>query len=335
MRRCPSAWRWWGRPGPRPGEVVGVVVARNEALRLGAALREVRRLGIGPVIVIDNLSTDETRAVAAGFDRVHLVEAPESYAGSGFGIAWINAVLDRWARGHWALMFDADEVLVFPGSDRPAALPRLCGHLDSLGSECLRVVMLDLFPQAPLARVAYRPEQSLPEAAAWFEPPRLRREAAPHFPFEAEYGGVRERLFFPEADPSRLLRRAYQRAYNLGWRLPWLRRSARFQALAPKRSPNMTKVPLVRWREGWDSSRRIRSRLWRWRRSSPAGCCCTSNSSRTSTPGCWMRWRGTRISTARRSTGATWRRCGGTRNSACTGRAACTTNRRTSSSASG
>ncbi|MDN3565068.1 glycosyltransferase family 2 protein [Paeniroseomonas aquatica] len=237
-------------PAPRPGEVVGVVVARNEALRLGAALREVRRLGIGPVIVIDNLSTDETRAVAAGFDRVHLVEAPESYAGSGFGIAWINAVLDRWARGHWALMFDADEVLVFPGSDRPAALPRLCGHLDSLGSECLRVVMLDLFPQAPLARVAYRPEQSLPEAAAWFEPPRLRREAAPHFPFEAEYGGVRERLFFPEADPSRLLRRAYQRAYNLGWRLPWLRRSARFQALAPKRSPNMTKVPLVRWREG-------------------------------------------------------------------------------------
>lgn len=237
-------------PAPGAGEVVGVVVARNEALRLGAALREVRRLGIGPVIVIDNLSTDATRAVAAEFDRVHVVEAPESFAGSNFGIDWINAVLDRWARDHWTLMFDADEVLVFPGSDQPGALPRLCRHLDGLGSECLRVVMLDLFPKAPLSRVDYRPDQALPEVAPWFEPPRLRREASPNFPYEAEYGGVRERLFFPEADPSRPLRRVHQRLYNLGWRLPWLRRSARFQALAPKRSPNMTKVPLVRWREG-------------------------------------------------------------------------------------
>ncbi|RYJ01836.1 MAG: hypothetical protein EON47_09470, partial [Acetobacteraceae bacterium] len=73
-------------PQPAPGEVVGVIVARNEALRLGAALGEARRIGIGPIILIDNLSTDETRAIAAGFDRVHVVEAPESYAGSVFGI---------------------------------------------------------------------------------------------------------------------------------------------------------------------------------------------------------------------------------------------------------
>jgi hypothetical protein len=226
-------------PQPAPGEVVGVIVARNEALRLGAALAEARRIGIGPIILIDNLSTDETRAVAAGFDRVHVIEAPESYAGSVFGIHWINAVLDRWARGHWALMFDADEILVYPGAEADGSLPALCAHLEQLGSECLRVVMLDLFPRQPLA-----------EAGGWFEPPRLRQEAAADFPYVAEYGGVRERLFFPEADPSRPLRLVQQKLYNLGWRLPALRNAAWYRALAPKRSPNMTKVPLVRWREG-------------------------------------------------------------------------------------
>jgi hypothetical protein len=33
-------------------------------------------------------------------------------------------------------------------------------------------------------------------------------------------------------------------------RLPWLARSGRFTALAPPRSPTLTKLPLLRWREG-------------------------------------------------------------------------------------
>ena len=94
-------------------------------------------------------------------------------------------------------MFDADEILVFPGAEADGALPALCADLDTLGAEALRVVMLDLFPRLPLAEAGYRPDQPLIEAAGWFEPPRLRQEAVPDFPYVAEYGGVRERLFFP------------------------------------------------------------------------------------------------------------------------------------------
>ena len=49
---------------------------------------------------------------------------PAATAASEFGIAWANALLDRYARGHWVLVVDADELLVFPGSDRPGALAR-------------------------------------------------------------------------------------------------------------------------------------------------------------------------------------------------------------------
>ena len=237
-------------PKVSEGEILGVVVARNEALRLGASMRHARHLGIGPIIVIDNLSDDATRAVAAGFERAHVVEAPGSYAGSRFGVDWLNAVLDRFGQHRWTLVFDADEQLVFPGSEAPQALPRLCAHLAMQGSECLRTIMLDLFPREPLHATRYHPDQALVEAAPWFEPPWLRQEAVAHFPYVSEYGGVRERLFFPEIDPRRPLQRLRQKLYNLGWRLPLLRRSPRYAKLAPRRSPNMTKVPLVRWRDG-------------------------------------------------------------------------------------
>ena len=87
-------------------------------------------------------------------------------------------------------------------------------------------------------------------AAPWFESPALRREPAEQFPYRFEYGGLRERLFFPEADPRRRVRQIHQRLYNLGWRLPPLRDTAWYRGLAPRRSPNLTKVPLLRWREG-------------------------------------------------------------------------------------
>ncbi len=235
-------------PDPRKGEVLAVMVVRNEALRLPAALAHARRLGIHRVVVIDNGSSDGT-AVTARAAGANLIHAPGSYAGSGFGIAWTNAVLDRWGRGHWSLVVDADELLAFPGSDR-TGLPELCAHLDAIGSEALPALMLDCFPAGPLSRCNYHPGEDLSAAAPFFEVPRLREECVPEFPYRLAYGGLRERLFFPEADPGRPGRWLSQRLYNLAYRVPPLRRQAWFRRLAPTRSPTLTKVPLLRWREG-------------------------------------------------------------------------------------
>ena len=237
-------------PALAKGDIVALMVTRNEAMRLPSALRHLRSLGVDRVLLVDNRSTDGTREIAARDERVHLVDAPGSYAASNFGVGWTNALLDRYARGHWTLVVDADELLVFPGSDRPGALRALCRHLDSIGSEALPTLLLDCFPKEPLRDLRFRSGDDLLDAARWFEPPSPRRERSEHFPYFQEFGGLRERLFFPEADPKRPARLAHQKLYNLFWRLPALRASERFRALAPKRSPNLTKVPLVKWREG-------------------------------------------------------------------------------------
>lgn len=240
-------------PAVAQGDIVALMVTRNEALRLPSALAHLRSLGVDRVLLVDNRSTDATREIAARDETVDLIDAPGSYAGSNFGVDWTNAILDRFARGHWVLVVDADELLVFPGSDRPGGgggLRALCRHLDAIGSEALPALLLDCFPKEPLRDLRFRSGGDLAAVAPWFEPPAPRRERSEHFPYFQEFGGLRERLFFPEADPKRPARMVHQKLYNLLWRLPALRASERFRALAPKRSPNTTKVPLLRWREG-------------------------------------------------------------------------------------
>lgn len=233
-------------------DIVALMVTRNEALRLPSALRHLWRLGVDRLLLVDNRSTDGTREIAVRDRRVHLVDAPGSYAGSNFGVDWTNAILDRYARGHWVLVVDADELLVFPGVTGMGGvgLRALCRHLDSIGSEALPTILLDCFPQEPLRDLRFRSGDELTEAAPWFEPPSPRQERSEHFPHFQQFGGLRERLFFPEADPGRPTRMIHQKLYNLFWRLPPLRASGWYQALAPKRSPNLTKVPLFRWKEG-------------------------------------------------------------------------------------
>jgi hypothetical protein len=233
------------------GDILALMVVRDEALRLPCALRHLWKLGVDRVLLVDNRSTDGTREIAAGDERVHLVDAPGSYSASEFGIAWANALLDRYAKGHWVLVVDADELLVFPGSERPGALRALCRHLDAIGSEALLTFLLDCFPAEPLRDLRFRSGDDLTAAAPWFEPPALRREPSEHFPYVQEFGGLRERVFFPEADPHRPGRLVHQKLWNLFWRMPALRASERVaRAFAPKRSSNLTNAPLVRWREG-------------------------------------------------------------------------------------
>src|SRR5580658_3216516 len=95
-----------------------IVPARNEEACLGACLQSlVQQSGVEfEIIVVDDHSTDRTRAVAVSFagQRVQLIEAgplPEGWTGKN------NAVTagSKAARGEWLLFTDADTVHL-PGS---------------------------------------------------------------------------------------------------------------------------------------------------------------------------------------------------------------------------
>ena len=216
MSPHPSLQRLDHRPVPQGGaEIRAFLVVRNEALRLPDNLRHHRALGVSRFFVVDNGSSDGTVEFLLAQPDVHLFSTSGSFASSGFGMDWINGLLDAHGDGHWTLTVDADELLAYPGFES-VALPRVCAHLDHLDAQGLFCMLLDMYADGPLRDIGYRAGDSLLAACPWFDPAPYRTVQAAAFPHVQLYGGVRERVF----------------------------------GFSGAVTPTLSKVPLVRWRAG-------------------------------------------------------------------------------------
>ena len=207
------------RPIPAaPGEIRAFLPVRNEALRLPDNLKHHRGLGVSRFFVADNGSTDGTVEFLLAQPDVHVFSAHESFAASGFGMAWMNQLLDEHGDGHWTLTVDADELLVYPGIEN-VPLTRVCAHLDHLGAQGMFCMLLDMYADAPLEDVGYRAGDSLLAACPLFDPGPYRTVQVDDFPHIQIYGGVRERVFHFSGSPA-------------------------------PHPPTISKVPLVKWKRG-------------------------------------------------------------------------------------
>ncbi|MBL8771754.1 MAG: glycosyltransferase family 2 protein [Phenylobacterium sp.] len=205
-----------GRSVPdRPGEIRACLVVRNEMLRLQSVLDHHRALGVDRFLVIDDGSTDGTRAFVAAQPDAHLLTGEGRFAARRLG--WVNAVLDAYCDGHWTLTVDADEQFVFPAFDR-VGLRQLCRFLDGQGAEGLLALMLDMFGGGDVREAVHTPGDPLVETCPWFDPGPYHAVRAGPFPHVQFHGGPRARLFD-------------------------------FTAYQP-RPPVLSKVPLVKWRRG-------------------------------------------------------------------------------------
>ncbi len=213
MRRLDS------RPIPStPGEIRAFLPVRNEALRLPDNLNHHRGLGVSRFFVADNGSVDGTLEFLLAQPDVHLFRADQSFAASGFGMAWMNQLLDEYGCGHWTLTVDADELLIYPGIET-VPLTRVCTHLDHLGAQGMFCMLLDMYADRPLNDVGYRAGDSLLAACPWFDPAPYRTVQVHAFPHIQIYGGVRERIFHFSGSPA-------------------------------PHPPTISKVPLVKWTRG-------------------------------------------------------------------------------------
>jgi predicted Zn-dependent protease len=163
--------------------VLVVSMLRNELPRLPAFLEHHRKLGVSGFILIDNGSQDGSLDYLAAQPDTVLYSTVDSYAQSQFGIRWLNQVIDMHGHG-WVLHADADERLVFPGSEhRPVG--DLTRQLSARGEQIVPGVMIDMFPRRIAGDDAAKHE--------WFDPLRIRPSVM--CPFIEAAGGVRRRLF--------------------------------------------------------------------------------------------------------------------------------------------
>lgn len=202
------------RTGTLDGQgVLAFVVVRNEAVRLPYFLKYHKDLGVSHFLVVDNASTDATPAILADDADVSFWSTQAPYRAARFGVDWLTWLLMRYGRGRWCLTLDADELLVYAGSDGHG-LNDLTAWLDQAGRRAFGALMLDLFPEGALDIGEYHPGQDPLSVLPLFDPGPYR--SVRQHPLENLWvqGGVRERVFFADQ---------------------------------PHRSPTLNKLPLIKW----------------------------------------------------------------------------------------
>ncbi|MGR3640964.1 glycosyltransferase family 2 protein [Alterinioella nitratireducens] len=201
----------------RPSDVLCFVTLRNERIRLPYFLTYYRDRGVSHFIIVDNDSTDGTREYLAAQGDCSVWMSQGSYKRSRFGMDWLNALMRQYAHGHWCVVVDPDEFLIYPFCDtRP--IPALTDWLDSSSIKSFGAMLLDMYPKGPITAQPYNEGQNPFDIACWFDSGNYMIERNWNYGNLWIQGGPRARLFFDQN---------------------------------PERAPALNKIPLVKWNKGY------------------------------------------------------------------------------------
>lgn len=197
----------------QPGMILSFVTLRNEAMRLPFYLDHYRKLGVGHFFVVDNDSDDGSADYLAQQPDVSIWHTAASYRESRFGVDWLNWLMMRHAHGHWVVVADVDETLVYPDwPTRP--LRELTRWLDTQGQPMMGAMMLDMYPKGSPDVRSYEPGEDPATVLNWFDAHGYWVQRQPKLDNLWLQGGPRARYFFAED---------------------------------PRRAPTLNKIPLVKW----------------------------------------------------------------------------------------
>ncbi len=197
----------------RADDILVFSTLRNERIRLPYFLKYYRDLGVSHFLIVDNGSDDGGREYLAEQQDVSVWTTDASYKKSHFGVDWLNWLQRKYGHGHWTLVVDPDEFLVYPFCDtRP--LRALTDWLDASGIRSFGAMLLDMYPKGPLDAQPYREGQNPFDIACWFDSGNYMIKKNHYYGNLWIQGGPRTRAFFRDD---------------------------------PKRAPALNKIPLVKW----------------------------------------------------------------------------------------
>ena len=151
-----------GRADPRGHSVWAVTMVKDEADIIGTTLRHLLAQGVDGILVADNGSTDETRAVIEELSATAPVFLAHDDEPAYF--QWEKMTqLSHWARragARWVVPFDADELWFAEGDT-------VAGFLRRSTATVVRALMFNVVPQGTSVRVG--------DATGWV----MGREPAP------------------------------------------------------------------------------------------------------------------------------------------------------------
>ena len=200
----------------KPSDILIFSTFRNEKPRLSFFLEYYRGLGISHFFFVDNDSNDGGREYLAEQPDVSLWTTKHSYKRSNYGVDWLNGLKAKHAHGHWVLVVDVDEFLVYPYCES-RSIRALTDWLDASSVKSFGTILLDLYPKSKIHIARYRDGQDPVKAAPYFDASNYFIERNAKYGNLWIQGGPRMRAFFPDR---------------------------------PRFAPALNKTPLVKWSRG-------------------------------------------------------------------------------------
>jgi hypothetical protein len=165
-------------PLPRePGEIRLFAVLRNEASRLPWFLRYYEKLGVNRFLIVDNDSSDATRDILLSRRNVHVFHTKRSYKNSEYGCIWREVLFRDHGFGHWCVVVDADEMLIYPDYET-TDLRGLAAAMQAEGALGLRATWVQMYSDIPVRKTAIGPEDDPLHVCPYFD--RNTLERGPH-----------------------------------------------------------------------------------------------------------------------------------------------------------
>ncbi|WP_069298446.1 glycosyltransferase family 2 protein [Neptunicoccus sediminis] len=200
-----------------PRDILVFSTLRNEKPRLAYFLKYYRDLGVNHFFFVDNDSTDGGREYLADQPDVSLWTTTASYKRSKFGVDWLNGLKNKYAHGHWVLVVDVDELLVYPFCDT-RSLRALTDWLDASSIKSFGTMLLDMYPKGKIQHARIREGRNPVKTAPYFDASNYFIERNSKYGNLWIQGGPRMRSFFRDR---------------------------------PAYSPALNKTPLVKWARGY------------------------------------------------------------------------------------
>ncbi len=200
----------------KPDDILVFSTIRNEKPRLAYFLDYYRKLGAEHFLFVDNDSQDGSRELLQEQPDVSLWTTKNSYKRSRFGVDWLNGLKAKYAVGHWVLVVDVDEFLVYPFCDS-RSLRALTDWLDAASVKSFGTLLLDMYPKGDVDDAKVTEGQNPIEVAEYFDASNYFVERNEKYGNLWIQGGPRLRAFFRDK---------------------------------PQFAPALNKTPLVKWSRG-------------------------------------------------------------------------------------
>lgn len=228
-----------------PDEIRLFVRLLDEELRLEFFLEWYRKLGVNRFFFVDNGSQDASLKILGQQNDCHVFHTKDNMRLTRSGMDWIEPLLHNYGTGHWCIVVDADELLVYPDYET-RKLPELCHQLEADNVNAYHCIMLDMYPAAEKDSQAYKGGLSFLDYSPYFD-----RAGYNYIPsYEGNHtirGGPRVRLFYPDILDRSFTAKLRRRILTELAEAPLLNQIEFFKNLAPKTGPILNKVPLVKW----------------------------------------------------------------------------------------